>query len=78
MKKEMFYIWLEKNRFDIVLQKTHFIDKYKEHYDSRWNGNCIHAFSNSPYCRGVSILYHKELNVNINIHKSDDARKFLN
>lgn len=78
-KRNKFYIWLEQNRFDVVLlQETHFIDKYKENYDSRWNSNCIHSFSDSPYSRGVSILFRKELNVDIiNEHKSDDARKLL-
>lgn len=78
-KRNKFYIWLEQNRFDVVLlQETHFIEKYKDNYDSRWNGNCIHAFSDSPYSRGVSILFRKELNVDIlNVHKSEDARKLL-
>lgn len=60
-----------------MLQKTHCIDKYKENHDSRfWNGNCINAFSDSPYNRGVFLLFRKERYVDIpNVHLSDDVRK---
>lgn len=60
-----------------MLQKTHCIDKYKENHDSRfWNDNCINAFLDSSYNRGVFLLFRKERNVDIpNVHLSDDVRK---
>lgn len=78
-KRNKFYIWLEQNRFDVVLlQEIYFIEKYKDNYDFRWNGNCIYVFFDFLYSRGVFIFFCKEFNVDIfNVYKFEDVRKFL-
>ena len=77
-KRNVFYKWLEQNNFDVVLlQETHYVEK-KEKYDFIWNGISFHNFSDSPYSRGVSILFRKEIDINIiKVHRSNDARKLL-
>ena len=62
----------------IFLQETHYIEKNELRYTSRWFGKSIHNFSDSVYSRVVSILFRKDLNIEIiNVHKSVDARKLL-
>ena len=78
-KRTKLYDWLRDIKVDIIfLQETHYIEKNELRYNSRWFGNSIHNFSDSVYSRGVSILFIKDMNVEIiNIHKSADARKLL-
>ena len=78
-KRAKLYDWLRDIKVDIIfLQEAHYIEKNELRYNSRWFGNSIHNFSDSVYSRGVSILFRKDLNVEIiNIHKSADARKLL-
>ena len=78
-KRNAFYKWSEQNNFDaVLLQETYYVEKFKEKYDFIWNDISIHNFSDSPYSRGVSILFRKEIDVNIiNVHRSNDARKLL-
>lgn len=78
-KRNKFFTWVNQSKIDVLLlQETHFLEKFKEKYDTNWNGKSIHAFSDSAYSRGVSILFRKELDVQIlNTHKSEDARKVL-
>lgn len=78
-KRDKKFSWLEDNKTNItLLQETHFIEKRAELYDRKWNGKAIHAFSDSPFSRGVSVLFNKECNIDIlNVHKSNDGRKLL-
>ena len=78
-KRTKLYDWLRDIKEDIVfLQETHYVEKNELKYNSRWFGKSIHNFSNSAYSRGVTILFRKDLNVDIiNIHKSADGRKLL-
>ena len=79
-KKSLFFFkCLEQNNFDVVLlQETHYVEMFKEKYYSIWNGISIHNFSDSAYSRGVSVLFRKEIDVNIiYVHRSNDARKRL-
>lgn len=78
-KRDKKFSWLEDNKTNItLLQETHFIEKREELYDRKWNGKAIHAFSDSPFSRGVSVLFNKECIIDIlNVHKSNDGRKLL-
>ena len=78
-KRTKLYDWLTDTKVDIIfLQETHYIEKNELRYNSRWFGKSIHNFSDSVYSRGVSILFRKDLNIEIiNVHKSVDARKLL-
>jgi exonuclease III len=78
-KRTKLYTWLSDCNFDIVLlQETHYIDKNTIAYNARWLGKSIHCYSDSPYSRGVSILFRNNLVHEIlNIHKSIDGRKLL-
>lgn len=78
-KRNNFFTWVNQSTIDVLLlQETHFVEKIKEKYDTNWNGKSIYAFSDSAYSRDVSILFRKELDVQIlNTHKSEDARKVL-
>ena len=80
MKKEKkIYNWLLEYKFDIILlQETHFIQKYEEKYNFDWKGNSFHAFSDSVHSRGVSILIKNGLDLKIlNVNKSNDGRKII-
>ena len=78
-KRNKIYDWLCDIRTDIVfLQETHFIEKNEHRYNARWFGNSYHCYSDSSFSRGVSILFRKNLPVEIlNVHKSLDGRKLL-
>lgn len=73
-KRDKLFSWLDDNKINItLLQETHFIEKRAELYDRKWNGKAIHAFSDYPFSRGVSVLCNKECNIDIlNVHKSND------
>ena len=46
--------------------------------NSRWFGKSIHCYTDSSYSRGVSVLFKKDLPVEIlDIHRSIDGRKIL-
>lgn len=79
-KRTKLYAWLYDIQTDIIfLQETHFIEKDVLKYDVRWLGKSYHCFSDSKFSRGVSILFKKELDVElIEKHGSiDDRRLFL-
>ena len=47
-------------------------------YNARWFGESFHCFSDSSFSRGVSVLFRKNLPVEIlNVHKTIDGRKIL-
>ena len=57
-KRQKIYDWLRDTNVHIALiQETHYIEKNELKYNSRWFGKIFHAFSNSPYARGVSVLF---------------------
>ena len=61
-----------------ILQETHFVEKNEIIYNARWFGKSIHNFSDSTFSRGVSILFKKDLPIEIiNTHRSLDGRKLL-
>ena len=78
-KRVKLFTWLNDINADIILiQKTHFIEKNEHIYNSRWHGKIIHSFTDSQYSRGVSILFRKQLPIEIlNIHRSRDGRRLL-
>lgn len=78
-KRDKLFSWLEENKTNItLLQETHFIKKRAEFYGRKWNGKAKHAFSDSPFSRGVSVLFIEECNIdNLNVHTSNDGRKPL-
>ena len=78
-KRNKIYDWLCDIKTDIVfLQETHFIEKNEYRYNARWFGDSYHCFSDSSFSRGVSILFRKNLPLEVlNVHKSLDGRKIL-
>ena len=78
-KRVRLYTWINDIKADaIFLQETHYTEKNIFKYDSRWTGKSVHCFSDSPFSRGVSILFKKELNIEIiEKHRSLDGRKLL-
>ena len=75
-KRVKLFSWLNDVNVDIVLlQETHFIEYI---YNSRWFGKAFHSYSDSPYSRGVSILFRKKLPIDvINVHTFMDCRRLL-
>ena len=78
-KRDKFYRWIIDTKLDVILiQETHFVEKYALQYECGWNGLSLHCFSDSSFSRGVSILFRKGLDINIiSIHKTKDGRKLL-
>ena len=78
-KRVRLYTWINDIKADVIfLQETHYIEKNIFKYDSRWTGKSVHCFSDSPFSRGVSILFKKELNIEIiEKHRSLDGRRLL-
>ena len=78
-KRIKFYDWLRDTNIDIVfLQETHYVEKNEVTYNARWFGKSVHNYSDSTFSRGVSILFKKDLPIEIlNVHKSVDGRKLL-
>lgn len=78
-KRQKLYEWLKLSQCDVILlQETHFIDKHELKYNAGWQGKIFHSFSDSSHSKGVSILFRKNLSVEIlNVKKSIDGRKIL-
>lgn len=78
-KRLKFYNWLHDSKIDIALiQETHFTQKNEFNYNCNWRGKSIHCFSDSTYSKGVSVLFKKDLDIDIiNRHSSNDGRKIL-
>ena len=78
-KRVILFDWLHDTNIDIIcLQETHFIENQKYFYDSRWFGKKFHCFSDSVHSRGVTILFKKNIDIEvINHHFSQDGRKLL-
>ena len=73
------FTWVSDINADIILlQETHFIAKYENNYNARWFGKYVHNFSDSQHSRGTSILFRRQLDIEIiNVHKSNDGRILL-
>ena len=78
-KRVTLFEWLKDSKFDIIcLQETHFVKENEFIYNSRWFGNKFHCFSDSAHSRGVTILFKKNLSIEIlNYHHSLDGRRLL-
>lgn len=78
-KRTKLYAWLHDIQTDIIfVQETHFKEKEVLKYDARWLGKSHHCFSDSKFSRGVSILFKKELDVEIiEKHGSIDGRRLF-
>ena len=78
-KRKKFFSWILDTNIDICfIQETHFVSKNSFQYNCNWPGESIHAFSDSVFSRGVSILLKKNSNIEVlDIHKSLDGRKLL-
>lgn len=78
-KRQKLYEWLKLSQCDVILlQETHFIEKNELKYNTGWYGKIFHSFSDSSHSKGVSVLFRKNLNVEIlNVKKSIDGRKIL-
>ena len=65
-KRIKLYDWLRDSNIDIaILQGTHYVEKNEIIYNSRWFGKSIHNYSDSTFSRGVSILFKKDLPIDI-------------
>ena len=78
-KRRKIYSWLSDSNVDIILvQETHFIEKNELQYNLNWKGKAFHAYSDSTFSRGVSILFNEKLNAKVmNVKRSIDGRKIL-
>ena len=65
-KRIKIYEWLKYISIDIIfLQETNFIEKYQFKYDARWPGESYHCYSDSTYSRGVTILFRKDIPIEV-------------
>ena len=78
-KRLKLYEWLRDINVNIAfLQETHYIEKNEVKYNSRWFGKSYHCYSESQFSKGVSILFKKDLNVDIlEKHTSIDGRRLF-
>ena len=78
-KRQKIFSWLRESKIDIILlQETHFIEKNESLYNLTWKGKTFHAYSDSTFSRGVSVLFSETVNVNVkNVRRCDDGRKIL-
>lgn len=78
-KRKKIYSWLYEKKIDIaLLQETHFVQKYECKYNTGWKGKTFHAYSDSVFSRGVTILFRENLDIKVmNFKKSLDGRKML-
>ena len=78
-KRIKLYSWLNDINIDIAfLQETHYCVKNEVKINSRWFGKSIHCYTDSSYSRGVSVLFKKDLPIEIlDTHRSIDGRKIL-
>ena len=78
-KRNKLFAWFTESKFDIIfLQETHFkVDPdNRDNYSYNWSGGIFHALSDSSHSRGVTILFRKDLDIDvIDIHRSDDGRR---
>lgn len=75
-KRTELYTWLSDIDADmILLRETHFIEKHEFKYNTWWFGNLVHNFSDSLFRRGTSILFKKNMEIDIlGTHRSNDGR----
>ena len=75
-KRNKLYEWLKIINCDIAfIQETHFIESKKDIYDKNWDGIIVNGYSDSQFSRGVSVLFKKDLDINIiDKHASNDGR----
>lgn len=65
-KRQKLYEWLKLYQCDVILlRETHYIEKNELKYNAGWQGKIFHSFSDSSHSKGVSILYRKNLIVEI-------------
>jgi len=71
--------WLLDTKGDIIfLQETFCTEKLAPSLSASWPGCSVHAVTDSPHSRGVSVLFSKKYNVNIiDKHTSSDGRLLL-
>ncbi len=76
-KRRIIFKWLLDNNCKIVfLQETFCRKEFPKNMHQEWT--IKHNFTNSAHSRGVAIMFHNSLNIEIkNIHKKEDARVIL-
>ena len=75
-KRNKLYEWLKIINCDIAfIQETHFIEIKKDIYDKNWDGIIVNGYSDSQFSRGVSVLFKKDLDVNIIDKHASNERK---
>ncbi len=76
-KRRKIFKWLETNNSKIVmLQETFCAKEFPKSDHTNWT--IRHNFTNSSHSRGVAIMFHNSLQIEIqNIHKKEDARVIL-
>ncbi len=77
-KRNVIFRWIEENRYDICcLQETYCTKPNNVKFKKGWPGELYHSFSNSTHSRGVCILLHKKLNVDIVSSASDKCGRIV-
>ena len=73
------FTWLNEFKLKIIfLQETNCTKAFESSFNSYWNGKIIHNHTDSSHSRGVCIMFHESLNVDIiDTHCSDDGRLLL-
>lgn len=62
----------------VLLQETHYIEKNENLYNYNWKGDSFHAFSDSAFSKGVSVLLKDKIKTNIMNVKKDGRRILIN
>ncbi len=78
-KRRNIFNWLSNLGVHIAfLQETFCKAEFRDQDNSGWRGKIIHNLSNSSHSRGVAVLFHEALQLEIHsVHKKDDARAIL-
>ena len=75
-KRDVLFQWLKFNKFEIIcLQETFCTETHRNKVTADWEGLSFHSTSQSPHCKGVSILFNKEFNPQIlNVYNDNEGR----
>ena len=78
VKRNSIFQWLNDQKVDIALLQETFLDEELNKYISKeWSGVMLSTYG-SLHSRGVSILFRKDLDIEIESHhKTIDGRKLL-
>ena len=73
------FTWVNELKLKVIfLQETYCTKSFESKFNSYWSGKIVHNLTDSSHSRGVCIMFHESLNIEvINTHCSDDGRMLL-